>query len=42
MDAFWIVVSFIFTFGVLGIVGYALFRVATAGRRHDAAIHRHG
>jgi hypothetical protein len=36
---FWVAMTYLFTFGVLALVGYAFVRVFTAGRRHDQ--HQH-
>jgi hypothetical protein len=40
MGALWTVVAYAFTFGVLGLVGFALYRVLTAGRRSWREVHR--
>lgn len=37
METFWTIVVFAFVFGVLGTVGYACYRIGTAG--HRAALH---
>jgi hypothetical protein len=41
MASFWTVATMLFTFAVLASVAFALYRIATAGKRDERFRHQH-